>query len=98
MSKLFIVLRVIRNIVIAFISAAWVWPLCGSGMLALFFLEKQEAELLNDSSFSSCAESQRLLGMAVGLVIPVIVFWAFVTANKLWPLKGKEKIAIKKSD
>ena len=90
-----IILRLIRNIIIALASAVWIIPFTLSISFALIFLRIQE-EILFDKeyevwSFSYMEFSKNAFDLMVILLVVTVICWAFVAANKLWPIKGNPK-------
>lgn len=96
--KHLVLYRLIRNIFIALLSASWILPfVCSIGCM-LEFMKRQEAELkIYENSyphgphFSTIELSQSFLTITAILMSIAVFFWAFVAANKLWPIKVKEK-------
>ena len=100
--KLKIIMRLSRNILIALISAVWLLPFWIS---AKYFLDNMawleqnkltvEETLSENYPFwaSISPFSISLLFVEIGVILlgVAIVFWAFVAANKLWPIKAKPK-------
>jgi hypothetical protein len=66
-------------------------------MYAVFdFLRYYESEVFKEEypsgvPFSGVELGQWFLGIGSILLAIVVVFWGFVAANKLWPIKGKSK-------
>lgn len=97
--KLLISLRLVRNVLIAVFSAAFILPFYISANLILSYLgdldQKTDsiAELLSgtflDSVFFKMAEI--FFDLAIILLAATTMFWAFVLANKFWPIKGRSK-------
>jgi hypothetical protein len=88
------VLRLVRNLAISIFSACWVYPLYLYTGLVLDFLKIQEDEwATKELGFTtevpfSMAELIRIFWNAGLLFLSMsIIFWAFVAANKLWPIK-----------
>ena len=96
MSRHIYLFRLCRNILISFFSAAWVIPLTGSLKFIYNYMRAGEIELFKvdyptGPPYSYIKISQSFLSIAEFLLIITIFFWAFVAANRLWPIKGKKK-------
>ena len=96
-----IIMRLSRNILIALISALWIFPFTLCVCFVLNFLQIQETILFdklypNGWSFSYIKISESALTLVSVLLAITVVFWAFLAANKLWPIKGKPKAEMKK--
>ena len=99
--KLKIIMRLSRNILIALISAVWVWPFWVSAEFLFRYMQWLEERFVDPSSImdeypfwisiSPFTISSLYLRVAGIWLMVVIFFWAFVAANKLWPIKGKPK-------
>lgn len=99
--KLLIFLRLLRNILIAILSAAYVLPLYLATYCTLdhfSWLEEKaykEGIILRDTFFSLSglpfAIAQVLFNCAYAFLAATTMFWSFVIANKLWPIKVKPK-------
>jgi hypothetical protein len=94
MPKLVVTLKMVRNALIALVTAVWVYPLYVFLIVVLDILELQENELVksdygfqNGWDFSASEFAQWVLPIVMVLLALVIVFWAFVAANKIWPIK-----------
>lgn len=92
-----IIIKAIRNFIIAFASAACIYSLVSSVYAMLNFMKSQEAELNiyenyfpKGPPFSNVKLSQGFL-LIGGISLAIVVFfWAFVAANKLWPIKDRK--------
>jgi len=91
--------KAIRNFFIAFLSMIWLIPFLFSTEFLFRYMIWVDNYLLKNEqikenypfwiSISPFGVSRNLMRVAIlGLGI-VIFFWAFVTANKLWPIKKK---------
>ncbi len=86
-----------RNIIIALASAVWLIPFYISAEFALTFLEIQEKFLI-EKEYGNGACSFSYMEISIGffiimaiLLAVTVISWAFVAANKLWPIKGNSK-------
>ena len=84
--------RFLRNIAIAIVSTIWVLPFYVFLGFIVDFLRIQEkllfdAEYPEGWSFSYIEMSDVFLTITLALFMITIFFWAFVVANRLWPLK-----------
>jgi hypothetical protein len=95
MNKRF-VLRLIRNCIIAGVSAVWILPLFASIHALLHFFWLLEADRGNGQyplpPFSMVVLSQWFLVIAEILLLVALFFWGFIAANKLWPIKRKQDV------
>ena len=97
--KLLISLRLVRNVLIAVFSAAFVLPFYVSANLILSDLgqldQKTDSieELLTGTYLDSLGfkMAEMFFDLAIILLTATTMFWAFVLANKLWPIKGRSK-------
>lgn len=92
MPNMIVLLRVIRNISIAIISAGWFWAFSVSFIALLSFLKMCETELAkpdwpNGFPFSYVELAKWLLEIAMCWGTVVIFLWSLIAANKLWPVK-----------
>lgn len=95
-AKVCFVLRLIRNILIAVASAACVLPFIGLIGALLDFMKLQEHELVKadwpqGAPFSYVDLAEWFLMIAATTMTILVAFWAFVAANKLWPIRKKPK-------
>ena len=85
------IFRAIKNILIALGSIGWILPFQGSVAAFLhWFYHSQNPNyqlLGGDFNFHMSLFLFRLASVWLAIVI---AFWAFVAANKLWPVKGKK--------
>lgn len=97
MPKLFIVLRVIRNIFVAVVSVVWIYPFYMVATAVLDVMALQEADLAKThfgfekgGYFSAIELAQWILPVGAILLTVVVAFWAFVAANRIWPIERKQ--------
>ena len=100
MINITVTIKLIRNILISLFSTIWILPFYMSFMNLLIFLEVREPDILNLDpemiSFSYVQLSRHLFIVSTIILFIAVFFWAFVAANRLWPIKGKDKKAISK--
>jgi hypothetical protein len=85
-------LKLTRNILIGILSVGWVVPIRGGIKgLALWLYSSHQPNYheSGDSGFN-LQMSTGLLNIGLIWLALVIGFWAFVLANKLWPIRGKK--------
>jgi len=87
------VYRVIKNLLIALISVGWVVPL--QGFVNEFFAWLYNSRQIDYKDSIDCGFNLELgffffQVTSIWLSI-VLVFWAFVAANKLWPIKKEDE-------
>ena len=97
MPKLFIALRVIRNLFVVVVSVVWIYPFYMVTTTVLDIMALQEADLAkahfgfeNGGYFSAIELAQWILPIGAFLLAVAIAFWAFVAANRIWPIKRKQ--------
>ena len=92
--KVIVVLKAVRNVLIALFSFGWVIPL-RDGISLLFryihilsdmYPEDDLALMIKEASLYAGFSRGQLKFCVLWLAI-VIGFWAFVAANKLWPIR-----------
>ncbi|MHC4747819.1 MAG: hypothetical protein ACYS18_10990 [Planctomycetota bacterium] len=92
--KVIIVLKAVRNVLIALFSFGWVIPL-SSGIYGIFFCfsflfeairTEADGELQNEMAVA-IASGSGLINFGMLWLAIVIGFWALVAANKLWPIR-----------
>jgi len=92
-----IIFRLIRNIVIALASAVWIIPFHLTIMTILTFWEIQEKILFEKeyghghASFSYIQIGKAACGIMAILLMITVIAWAFIAANKLWPINDNPK-------
>lgn len=100
-TRLLISLRLVRNVLVAIFSAAYILPLSISADLTLSYLEQlggKQTGTITDLFSSEALEELLTFALAKGFfnfacicLAVITVFWAFVIANKLWPIRVKPK-------
>lgn len=91
-----VILRLARNILISLLSAGWIVPLIWTQLVFYTWIYEPTPPNYNPEIAEHVSDFGFRLNMMFFLLTAfwlaaVVVFWAFVAANKLWPTKLKLK-------
>jgi predicted membrane protein len=92
-----VILRLIRNIIIALLSAGWIVPTIQFLIIFLRGILSSYEELPPELSYLQSVGSDFFYMFALSFFIiaaiwlaAVIIFWTIVAAGRLWPIRPKE--------